>query len=394
MIEKAKPHQISCAIREIKISNYHGLRDLVIDDIATDHENLTTKDPQWVFLTGKNGYGKTSLLQAITIGLNGNRDGDVILCEQDGTGIRITLQHYDSQIVNHIAEQGEFEEIYNIAAYGSARLNKGAKVGDENSTATYNLFNTDGKLLDIETYLKEWFNDRTLHHRYEETAGLLVGLLSPYIDKIEVVVDRSDHKYVKYHEMQSVDGELISFNEMAAGYKNILAMFGDMIIRLRQAQENPVESLQDLSGIVIIDEFDLHLHPQWQRDLVKKLTDLFPKVQFIVSTHSPIPLLGAPPDKTVIISIERSLNEGVVVKRLRKIEKELAFLLPNQLLTSEIFGLEEIENVYLPDNELDKVSVEDKYEDIEKHKKLRKDLELRASNKELFPDDLFDNEKF
>jgi hypothetical protein len=58
-------------------------------------------------------------------------------------------------------------------------------------------------------------------------------------------------------------------------------------------------------------------------------------------------------------------------------------------LTSDVFGLEEIENLYLNDDELDKVPTEDNYDDIEKNKKLMEDLEKRANNKELFPDDLF-----
>ena len=44
----------------------------------------------------------------------------------------------------------------------------------------------------------------------------------------------------------------------------------------------------------MIDELDLHLHPQWQRTIVESLRTAFPKIQFIASTHSPIPLLGAP----------------------------------------------------------------------------------------------------
>jgi hypothetical protein len=78
---------------------------------------------------------------------------------------------------------------------------------------------------------------------------------------------------------------------------------------------------------------------------------------------------------------------------LEKIEKELKYLLPNQLLTSDIFDLDEIENIYLNDNELDKIPTEDNYIDIEKNKKLKEDLEKRANNKELFPDDLFSLKK-
>lgn len=167
-------------------------------------------------------------------------------------------------------------------------------------------------------------------------------------------------------------------------------MIGDMIIRLSETQPE-ITNFNKLAGIVVIDEFDLHLHPKMQRELVERLTKVFPEIQFIVSTHSPIPLLGAPPEKTIILNVNKTKEEGITVKRLKKLEKELKYLLPNQLLTSDIFGLNEIENIYLRDDELDKVPIENKYIDIEKNKKLIKDLEERANNKELFPDDLFNS---
>ncbi len=53
------------------------------------------------------------------------------------------------------------------------------------------------------------------------------------------------------------------------------------------------------------------------------------------------------------------------------------------------FGLEEIENVHLAETELDKVAIEDKYDDIEENKKMMQELEELAKNNELFPEDLF-----
>lgn len=68
-------------------------------------------------------------------------------------------------------------------------------------------------------------------------------------------------------------------------------MIGDMINRL--TRKSVPDDLSSLEGIVLIDEIDLHLHPKYQRLFVEKLTELFPKIQFIVSTHSSVPLLGA-----------------------------------------------------------------------------------------------------
>ena len=52
-----------------------------------------------------------------------------------------------------------------------------------------------------------------------------------------------------------------------------------------------------IEGIVLIDEFDKHLHPRWQSRLVNQLTETFPKIQFIMTTHNPISILDRNPDE-------------------------------------------------------------------------------------------------
>ena len=87
---------------------------------------------------------------------------------------------------------------------------------------------------------------------------------------------------------------------MSSGEKNLFALVSDLAMRLITANpklkgmsgvtdNNPL--LQG-KGIVLIDEIDLHLHPKWQSKILPKLMDLFPKVQFIITTHSPIVLQG------------------------------------------------------------------------------------------------------
>jgi predicted ATP-binding protein involved in virulence len=144
--------------------------------------------------------------------------------------------------------------------------------------------------------------------------------------------------------------------ELAAGYKNIIAMVGDMINRLSQQQI--VEDFKNLTGIVLIDEIDLHLHPKYQKLFVQKLTELFPKIQFIVSTHSPIPLLGAPKN-SVIINVSRTREEGIKAELL---DIDFSVLTPNAILSSPIFGFQDL----IPDSKSkDKMArSEDSYKEV------------------------------
>ena len=83
------------------------------------------------------------------------------------------------------------------------------------------------------------------------------------------------------------NGETIPVNYLSAGYQSLLWMIMDMAFRM--AILNPGESfLNECEGIVLIDEVDMHLHPRWQWKIAEALKRSFPKVQFILATHSPI----------------------------------------------------------------------------------------------------------
>jgi len=80
----------------------------------------------------------------------------------------------------------------------------------------------------------------------------------------------------------------IPLNQMSAGYKGALSLIADIAYRMAILNPQLLENvLAETNGIVLIDEIDLHLHPLWQKRILADLTQIFPKVQFIVSTHAP-----------------------------------------------------------------------------------------------------------
>ncbi|MCT7955497.1 AAA family ATPase [Laspinema palackyanum] len=84
------------------------------------------------------------------------------------------------------------------------------------------------------------------------------------------------------------DGRLLPLRMLSDGVRNVLAMVAD--IAYRAAMLNPHfgrDAAKKTSGIVLIDEIDLHLHPSWQRHIVEDLHRTFPEIQFIATTHSP-----------------------------------------------------------------------------------------------------------
>ena len=84
------------------------------------------------------------------------------------------------------------------------------------------------------------------------------------------------------------DGERYPFGFQSDGQRSLTALAAD--IALRCVQLNPHlkgEAPKVINGVVLIDELDLHLHPKWQRRIVGDLNSLFPKLQFVATTHSP-----------------------------------------------------------------------------------------------------------
>jgi predicted ATP-binding protein involved in virulence len=84
-------------------------------------------------------------------------------------------------------------------------------------------------------------------------------------------------------------GKELIVNQLSDGEKCLLAMVGDLARRLAIANPSLPKPL-DGEGVVLIDEVELHLHPQWQRMVIPALERTFTKCQFIVTTHSPLVL--------------------------------------------------------------------------------------------------------
>ena len=93
-----------------------------------------------------------------------------------------------------------------------------------------------------------------------------------------------EESLVLHHDEHGV----LKVEQLSDGIRSVLAMIGDIAYRCYKL--NPhlgLGAARQTKGVVMIDEVDMHLHPLWQQRVLKQLRDAFPKVQFIVTTHSP-----------------------------------------------------------------------------------------------------------
>ncbi len=125
----------------------------------------------------------------------------------------------------------------------------------------------------------------------------------------------------------------VSLTELSSGYRTMLAWVLNLA---RNLYEDPAPGYDGLDSpaVVLVDEIDLHLHPRWQRDLIPRLSILFPNAQFIVTAHSPL-IVQAVPDAHIVVL--RREGDHVVIDNN---PKAVLGWRVDQLLTSDLFGLE------------------------------------------------------
>lgn len=149
--------------------------------------------------------------------------------------------------------------------------------------------------LNIASDLKQlfrWFKTQELaalqkqerRHVLEAVRGAIVSMI-PDAQKVWWDVDWDE---ILIETIIQGKSQTIPFHLLSDGYRNMIGMVAD--IAYRMATLNPqleADVIKQTEGIVLIDEIDLHLHPKWQKQVVERLLDTFPKVQFVASSHSP-----------------------------------------------------------------------------------------------------------
>jgi predicted ATP-binding protein involved in virulence len=129
----------------------------------------------------------------------------------------------------------------------------------------------------------------------------------------------------------NVNGSKVPTVALSDGYRSVLALAGDLVWRMITAFPSSDEPLKE-HGVVLIDELDIHLHPMWQRYIASWLRAQFPKIQFIVTTHSPMVAAGAGPDAMTL----KLTGDGVAARQIRQ---SLFAMDVDDILKSEAFGL-------------------------------------------------------
>lgn len=305
---------------------------------------------KWIFLTGENGCGKSAIFRAIASGICNDH---TYLVKGDYSNYAVSLEITDGektfkrQFIASDAYKGRHKYLFKgFAAYGASRLmiedyEEEVLSDSYHSSSCDSIFSYYHPLLDLWTRIKELQDSKgssIAHVRLDNIREVLFNL----IENLKMILFPGEFDDVKtyYIELDKTNDKgypAVPYEYLASGIRSIIAMIGDLIVRFFYQQPEAL-SPGDFEGIVIIDEIDVHLHPTYQKKIVEALDLVFPKVQFVVSTHSPIPLLGAPENSAIYV-VKRDFLNGVSLNLIDK-KINIQDLLPNTILTSPIFGMD------------------------------------------------------
>lgn len=312
-----KPDIDSTYLEAIKIKDYFSIKNMEIDDL---------KEKKEIYFVGENGDGKTVLLQAILLALKGDEYSGLAELYLSKEKEKMQLSTIDTQYNN---DYKKYKNVENIFAYGINRNKINNKLSKE-SLGYSALFDTPS--VNRTTYLRE---PETLLKRDSK-------IIKDFIVKIEDLMGAKLNISRVSDEVrfQEVGGEPIEFDMLSEGYKSTIIWLCDLLSRLMENQPS-IEKLSDYKAIVLVDEIDLYLHPKWRYDFVFKLRQIFPKIQFIMTTHSIVTILGATNDdknETAFYKIYKEDGNTKITNQIDNISSYTA----NILITSPLFDLEKV----------------------------------------------------
>lgn len=253
-------------------------------------------------------------MQIVCYGKLGHRDDPVEWSREKTYGINTKTRIANAGILTQTAiclkesslavDQGN-SQLYPIAplvaVYGTRRLAKEARLTGSRKPTRADRFEGYESCLNPSSYLKifkDWFMAHSAQLNQEKPGGKRYEQIRRQLDIVKAAVDEAltcvawsnlQWDFVKNDlTMEHPQLGTLCFSQLSDGIQNVLNLIAD--ISHRAVRLNPCADehlIQNIRGLVMIDEIDMYLHPQWQQKIVSILKRIFPKVQFVITTHSP-----------------------------------------------------------------------------------------------------------
>ena len=327
--------------------------------------------PNVTLLLGDNGSGKTTLLQAVALAAFGPAVAHANLGARHLVRLRSSSGHgatgrihavfrlhrqdsatdERSDSILEIQPRGELEQIdflgrkelwdrvfeskndaYFIVAYGATRrvepgesLDMGARAKPRflRAQRVQSVFHDSYSLIPLTYWLPQLESSNP--GRYKQVVRLINRILRSERFTFTGHLDGSDYRFER-------GGTQVPFQSLSDGYRALVGWVADLLYHVCFGCPAG-RKLVDNCGIVLVDEVDLHLHPKWQMSVVETLAESLPKMQFVLTSHSP--LIAGSLERTNVIRLRLGRNRSSVLPA----EESIHGLDADQILLTKLFGL-------------------------------------------------------
>lgn len=342
---------------KMKINNLH------ITNVGNISELNLNFNPTMNVICGTNGIGKTTILNSIAACFSsagnslkkkfGSEIGmvDIMVDNQNfnQTGLSIVvdavrpLEKYSlrtrekelyRELINFsIARSIDYKELANLSKYpereywDSTDITKSGLTDNQLKNWLVNRYMASGHWDDLEFYEQENF----------KLMKKVFSIINPDIE-----FKKADAR--NFEVLLNDRGNEVYFEFESAGYKAIVFILLGIISEIEFRMLDNKKPAKEFDGVILIDEVDMHLHPAWQREVIRALKETFPNAQFIITTHSPSVLQDLKSDEIIPLEIDDKNN--VKIKKLNLSEYGLKGWTLEEIL-SDVMGVEYINsNLY------------------------------------------------
>jgi AAA domain, putative AbiEii toxin, Type IV TA system/SIR2-like domain len=361
------------------------LQSVTLTNIGPFDKLEMNLDAGWTILLGDNGVGKSTVLRAIAVGLAGSEaadfagrllkagkeleGGSITLHTDNGRAYTTRISKGDRTIVQSDTSRPLESESWLALGFPPLRSFTLAPVGDLPSKGLQRLTADDllplvrGDVDPRPDRLKAWLIDldyrdkdqrlsnRNLwsYFRAGESQTQFTTLLEQFFRVIRKLtpglrLDSVKIDPVKKEVIVDTDDGTVRIELVSQGTQSLLGWVGVLLQRLNDFYASDTDgapstrasgSLLDQHALVLMDEIDAHMHPFWQKRIISSLRELFPNMQFIATTHSP--LIVSSLRKENVRIFERDVETGKVTAVVP--ESDFEGLRSDQILTSPLFRL-------------------------------------------------------
>jgi energy-coupling factor transporter ATP-binding protein EcfA2 len=329
-------------IERIVIHNFKAIHDLELTFPPVPPEEKVS----WLLLLGENATGKTSVLQAVSLALMGEKirkrlplkATDFVRRGCQSGYVKIFLTNTPEPLELRFSKDADDFEVVPpdqarpkvlSTAYGATRLLPRDGVRKQlayKASKPFNLFDPFTPLINADKWLYNLSDEITDEKKISPFQLIARDIKTLLMLKGKDRLYKGEDGNIKVR----LFSEEVEIEQLSEGYRSVVALATDIM----SVMHFRWESMEVAEGIVLVDEIDSHLHPRWKMMLVKRLRKVFPHVQFLATSHDPLSLRGLHKDEVVVMQRDRK-HRSTAIKDLPAPDA----MRVEQILTSEFFGL-------------------------------------------------------